>query len=130
MNTIPNVVNTLSRETRNRLLHDSIAKGDEIRQDRRNPDVWLVSSATHPNVWYRVRNGRHCGCQAFAHRGYCRHLVRLSFELHQMKNATETNTPESIADCTECCGCGTVYSPSGGWKCDACSGSGRVLAAV
>lgn len=31
---------------------------------------------------------------------------------------------ETRIDCPDCCGCGTVYAPSGGWKCDTCGGTG------
>lgn len=84
------IVNRLSREKRNAALQKSIDKGDRVRQDRRNPEVWLVSSSQFPNVWYRVRDGRSCGCEWFARTGApCRHLVRVSWELHQLRKAQQ-----------------------------------------
>ena len=82
-----NPVARLSAADRNRRLQMSLDKGDRVRQDRRNPDVWLVSSATHSNVWYRVRDGRSCGCEGFRQRGICRHLVRISWERFTAKRA-------------------------------------------
>lgn len=80
-----NPVAALTAEDRTRRLKMSFEKGDRVRQDRRNPDVWLVSSSTHPNVWYRVRDGRSCGCEGFRRYGICRHMVRVSWERHQLK---------------------------------------------
>jgi hypothetical protein len=82
----PHIVNRLSRDKRNQFLQKSFTLGDQVKQDRRNPDVWLVSSSTHANVWYRVKDGRSCGCAWFARTGApCRHLVRVSWELHQLR---------------------------------------------
>lgn len=81
----------LSRETRDRYLRRSLDLGDRVRQDRRNPDVWLVSSSTTPNLWHRVQLSRGCGCKGFAMRTMCRHYVRVSWELHrQSKQAAAT----------------------------------------
>ena len=81
-----NPVAALSREDRARRLRDSFAKNDRVRQSRTNPDIWLVSSSTYPNVWYKVnRVTCTCGCAGYLHRGVCRHLVRVSWELHQRK---------------------------------------------
>jgi len=85
-----NLVANLSTERRNHLLRKSIDAGDRVRQDRRNPDVWLVSSSTHANVWYRVRNGQSCGCEWFRQRETaCRHMVRISYELHMARKAAK-----------------------------------------
>lgn len=73
----------LTVEDRNRRLRLSIEKGDRVRRDRHNPDVWLVSSSSHPNVWYRVQDGKSCGCTGFRQRRMCRHLVRVSWEVFQ-----------------------------------------------
>ena len=81
-----NPVAALSVADRNRRLRASFDKGDTVRQDRRNPDVWLVSSSQYANVHYRVRDGRSCGCAWFARTGQaCRHMVRVSWELHQQR---------------------------------------------
>ncbi len=80
-----NPVAALSAADRNRRLRASFDAGDRVRQDRRNPDVWLVSSKTYSNVSYRVHDGRSCGCAGFAHRGICRHLCRVSWEIHQSR---------------------------------------------
>jgi len=74
----------LTVERRNALLAKSLELGDKVRRDRRNPNVWLVSSATHPNVWYRATECS-CGCKGYQHYGVCRHMVRVSFELHQLR---------------------------------------------
>ena len=79
----------LSRTVRDKALTRSFDLGDRVRQDRRNPDGWLVSSATHPNVWYRVQMNRGCGCKGFAERRMCRHYVRVSWELHQQRTAAQ-----------------------------------------
>ncbi len=80
-----NPVAALSAADRNRRLRASFDAGDRVRQDRRNPSVWLVSSTTYPNIWYRVKNGQSCGCAGFAHRGICRHLIRVSWEIHLLR---------------------------------------------
>lgn len=87
--TTRNLVAALSPDRRNHLLRKSIDAGDRVRQDRRNPEVWLVSSATYDNVSYRVRDGQSCGCYGFKYRGMCRHLVRVSWELFQLKKQAE-----------------------------------------
>jgi hypothetical protein len=88
--THPHIVNRLSRDKRNEFLQKSFTKHDQVKQDRRNPDVWLVSSSQFPNVWYRVKDGRSCGCEWFRNTGCpCRHLVRVSWELHQLKKRKE-----------------------------------------
>lgn len=82
---IANPVARLSREDRRRRLDASFAKGDRVRQDRRNPEVWLVSSSTYPNVWYRCDEIT-CGCAWFRQRhSPCRHMVRVSWEKHRLR---------------------------------------------
>ena len=84
------IVNRLSRERRNDLLRKSHDLGDRIRQDRRNPNVWLVGSSQHPGLWYRVRDGVSCGCMWHHKTGQpCRHLVRTSWELYQSRKREE-----------------------------------------
>ena len=94
---IPNPVARLSVADRNRRLRMSLAKGDQLRRDRRNPDVWLVSSASHANVWYRVQDGRSCGCVGFQQRGICRHLVRVSWECWQLRKEALSHDPRPAA---------------------------------
>ena len=85
-----NLVNDLSVQRRQHLLKLSYDKGDRIRQDRRSSEVWLVSSSTHPNVWYRVRDGQSCGCEWFVHRRTaCRHMCRVSYELYMTRKAAK-----------------------------------------
>jgi hypothetical protein len=80
------IVNRLSRDKRNQFLQKSFTLNDQVKQDRRNPDVWLVSSSTYPNVHYRVKDGRSCGCEWFTRTGApCRHLVRVSWEIWNLK---------------------------------------------
>lgn len=88
MNT--NLVARLSPDRRNHLLRSSVEKGDTVRRDRRNAEVWLVSSASYPNVSYRVHDGQSCGCKWFQERGTaCRHMTRVSWEIHQARKVEE-----------------------------------------
>ena len=84
---VRNPVARLTPDDRTRRLRASFDKGDRVRQDRRNPEVWLVSSSTHPNVWYRC-NEITCGCYGFLHKGICRHCVRVSWEKHKLRKQT------------------------------------------
>ncbi len=86
-----NPVARLSAADRTRRLQMSFDKGDRVRQDRRNPDVWLVSSSTHANVHYRVQYQPEtatysCGCKWWHEKQQaCRHLTRISWELWQAR---------------------------------------------
>lgn len=79
-------------ETRVRLRDRSLHLGDIARPHRSNPDIWLVSSATHSTasytVYYRVSlSAGSCTCEGYRQRGICRHVCRVSWELHKRRHA-------------------------------------------
>lgn len=77
-----------------RLRDRSLALGDVVKRHRSDPDIWLVSSATHSTdhvrVYYRVNVARvTCGCEGYRYHGICRHLCRVSWELHRAASGAE-----------------------------------------
>jgi hypothetical protein len=84
-----NPVKRLDTATRDARLLSSFQKGDRVRQSTRHEGEWLVSSSQFANVSYRVsydpQNRRYsCGCEWNQRTTLaCRHLVRVSWEIHQ-----------------------------------------------
>lgn len=92
------IVTRLPECKRHEFLGKSIVLGDRVRQDRRHPEVWLVSSSSTPNVWYRVHDGVSCGCAWHTQTGNaCRHLVRVAWEVAQIRRQTEAQRQEGTA---------------------------------
>jgi hypothetical protein len=89
-----NPVLHLSPEVRTQRLKASHEKGDRVKESTRHPGEWLVSSSQYPNLWYRVRYDTtareySCGCTWFQRtHAACRHLVRVSYELHCQSRVT------------------------------------------
>lgn len=86
---------TAPLETRVKLRDRSFQMGDVARPHHSNPDLWLVSSATHSTdavkVFYRVSlSTGTCTCEGHRQRGICRHVARVSWELHRSR-AVPTN---------------------------------------
>lgn len=88
-----------------RLRDRSLELGDEVRRDRKDPNIWLVSSHTYPGVWYRVNaEEATCGCEGFKHHKNCRHLCRVAWERHLARRAKvieRAKNPDNDAAATE-----------------------------
>lgn len=71
-----------------RLTKKSHDLGDLLKPHRTNPDIMLVSaqslSTDAARVWYKVNivTGT-CTCKSFTRWANCRHLCRVSWELHK-----------------------------------------------
>ncbi len=63
-----------------RRLKQSFDKGDQIRPSN-HPDYMLISSSSKPGLWHATSLA-YCDCYAHAHKGLCRHRIRVSYELH------------------------------------------------
>ncbi len=76
----------LSPERRKKALALSFEKNDLVTRGHNSPDIWFVSSSTTEGHWYTVdaRNAS-CECKAFTHYGYCRHLLRVDWEIQQAR---------------------------------------------
>lgn len=73
-----------------RLRDRSIAIGDQVKAHRSDPSIMLVTaqsmSTDQAQAWYKVNivEGT-CTCKGFKHFANCRHLCRVSWELHLAK---------------------------------------------
>ncbi len=71
-----------------RLRDKSLALGDQLKPHRTNPEIMLVSAQSltteHARAWYKVNiiTGT-CTCMGFHRFQNCRHLARVSWELHK-----------------------------------------------
>lgn len=79
-----------------RLRDKSFAQGDQLKPHRTNPDIILVSaqsmSSDAARVWYKVNTRTHtCTCKGFARFANCRHLCRVSYELHKATHQAPAN---------------------------------------
>jgi hypothetical protein len=84
----------------------------------------MVTSASKLDVLYRA-DGRACTCAAaIAGDPVCMHRAVVRYVLGWL---TDPGAP-AMVDCPACCGCGAVYTPSGGWRCERCGGTGQLLA--
>jgi hypothetical protein len=84
----------------------------------------MVTSASRLDVLHRS-DGEMCTCAAaLAGDPVCCHRAAVRYVLGWLP---DPGAP-AVVDCRACCGCGAIYSRDGGWRCEACGGSGRVPA--
>lgn len=76
-------LNTLSMAEAKRHLKRSFDAGDVVRPSKLK-GTFFVSSQTDPSKWHAT-SLKACDCKGHTNRGICRHRVRVSWELHQLK---------------------------------------------
>lgn len=83
-----------------------------------------VESSSRPGTLYQVSRET-CTCAAaVAGDPVCKHRACYLAQIGEL--AIEA----PAADCPDCCGCGEQWFPSGGRKCQACRGTGRIAPAA
>lgn len=88
----------LTPEQRTKGLALSFEKNDLVTRSPFDPAIWFVSSSTTEGHWYTV-NTTHttCECRGFAGHGYCRHLLRVSYEIAQARKKGTTRAAVALA---------------------------------
>lgn len=79
----------LSPERRAKGLALSFEKNDLVTRSHTDPAIWFVSSSTEEGHFYTVDTTHAtCECRGFAYHGYCRHLLRVDWEIQQARKKT------------------------------------------